>query len=110
MKRLKFAGNLTEKMLAGKKTNTWRVDDEKNIQEGDELECCRVDGIPFAKAVVTKVKETTFGELTDEDKAGHETYASEEEKYKTYTEYYKKEVTAATPVKVIYFKIMPSTP
>ncbi|MDE1871626.1 MAG: ASCH domain-containing protein [Candidatus Micrarchaeota archaeon] len=104
-KTLHFYGSLPELILSGTKTSTWRVNDEKDIAPGDGLSLCRNDGTEFAKAEVTSVKETTFKELTDEDKEGHEEFGSEEEMYKTYSEYYKFEVVPETKLKIIRFRL-----
>ncbi len=37
MKRLRFSEPLPELILSGRKTVTWRINDEKNIQQGDVL-------------------------------------------------------------------------
>jgi len=52
------------------------------------------------------VRETTFGELTEEDWSGHEKFESEEEMYKIYSGYYNKEVNKNSPVKIIKFKLV----
>lgn len=105
MKQLKFSVPLLKLILSGEKTTTWRIDDNKNIQEGDDLSLCDNRGKQFAKADVSKVEEKTFGELNEEDKAGHEKFNSEQEMYKTYSNYYNMRVTPNTKVKVIKFKI-----
>jgi len=104
MKRLKFSEPLPKLILDGEKIYTWRINDEKNITVGDKLSLCYNDGREFAKAEVIAVKETTFADLTDEDKEGHEEFSSDEEMYTTYSEYYKMKVTPKTRLKVIKFK------
>ncbi len=107
MKPLKFAPPLPEKVLSGEKTITWRINDEKNLSCGDELSLLRsTNTSEFARAVIIWVKETTFGALTEEDCEGHESFASEEEKYKTYSRYYNTEITPASVLKVIKFKLL----
>jgi hypothetical protein len=44
-------------------------------------------------------------ELSEADKEGHETFASNEEMYKTYSRYYQRTVTPETSVKIIRFKL-----
>ncbi|MFH0889702.1 MAG: ASCH domain-containing protein [Candidatus Aenigmatarchaeota archaeon] len=105
MKRLKFLDYLPELILTGKKNTTWRVNDEKNIQRGDELSLCNKDGVEFARAVVIKAKETVFGKLTEDDKKGHENFANNEEMYKTYSRYYKMEIAPETRLKIIKFRL-----
>lgn len=45
------------------------------------LSLCYNDGKEFAKAEAFWVKEVTFGDMTKEDKEGHEKYPSEEQMY-----------------------------
>lgn len=37
MKTLKFTSHLSEKILKGDKTSTWRLFDDKDLKEEDEL-------------------------------------------------------------------------
>ncbi len=106
MKRLKFTNQLAEIILKGDKTISWRINDEKKISVGDELSLCYNDGNEFAKAIARWVKETTFGNLSYEDKEMHESFSTNEEMYKTYSKYYKTEVTQKTKLKVIKFEII----
>ncbi len=106
MKRLRFAEPLPKLVLGGAKTSTWRINDEKGIVEGDQLSLCHVDGSEFAQAFATSVRETTFGELTKEDKAGHEDFSNDEEMYTTYSRYYNMTVTPKTNLKIIKFKLI----
>lgn len=92
-------------ILSWEKTATRRINDEKWIAPGDELSLCHKDWTEFAQARAVKVKETTFGELTEEDMIGHEKFTSEEEMYKTQTKYYHQEITPQTDLKVIEFKL-----
>ena len=105
MKILLFVEPLPELVLSGKKTVTRRVEDTRWIVIWDELSLWYNDGREFAQAVAIRVKETTFWELTEEDFAGHEKFASKEEMYKRYSWYYRKEITPQTRLKIIEFKI-----
>jgi len=106
MKQLKFSEPLPELVLDGIKTSTWRIDDKRGIVEGDQLSLCYNNGKEFARAVATSVRETTFGELTNDDKAGHEAFANDEEMYATYSRYYNMAVTPKTNLKIIKFRLM----
>lgn len=110
MKRLKFYDPLPKLVLAEIKNTTWRVGDEKGLDIGDELSLCYGSepnrGNEFAKARIFRIRETTFGNLTEEDKDGHERFNSEEEMYQTYSRYYQTNVTSQTRVKVIKFKLV----
>ncbi|MFH1601843.1 MAG: ASCH domain-containing protein [Candidatus Shapirobacteria bacterium] len=106
MEKLRFSDPLPNLVLEGSKNTTWRMDDEKNIEVGDLLSFCRVNGEEFAKAELFGVKETTFGQLTEEDKSGHEPFSSDREMYETCSGYYEKKVTPKTKLKVIKFRLI----
>ncbi len=106
MKRLKFWEGLPDLVLSGKKTATWRVNDDKDLSVGDELSLCRNNGIEFAKAKVISVKETSFGKLAEEDKVGHESYRTEKQVYETFSGYYKFNVTPQTKLKIVRFVLL----
>jgi hypothetical protein len=106
VKIVKFRDYLVPLVLSGEKDSTWRLFDDKDLSVGDEIELrVFVTLQPFGQATIIEVIEKPMGELTAEDKVGHETYASDEEMYATYSGYYKQPVTAETPVKVIRFKL-----
>jgi hypothetical protein len=105
-KKLRFAEPLPNLVLTGKKDTTWRINDEKDISVEDILPLCYNSGEEFARAKVIWTKETTFGELTEEDYAGHEKFSSEVEMYETYSKYYNAGVTPNTRVKVIKFRLI----
>ena len=107
MKSLKFRKNLSELILKGEKTTTWRIFDDKDIQMDDELVLLVWETKKeFAKAKVIAVREVRFKELTKEDLEGHEKFSSDKEMYETYSEYYNQPVTEDTIVKIIKFKLM----
>lgn len=107
MKRLGFEEKLIPLILSGKKTSTWRLFDEKNIKEGDELSLVDSEtGNEFARATVHSLKETTFGKLNDEDKKGHETFSSDRQMYNTYSGYYKTKIDENTPLKICRFELI----
>ena len=106
MKQLKFAEPPPKLILSGQKDTTWRINDDKNITVGDEFSLCYNNGQEFTKAKVIRVKETTFENLTDEDKKGHEKFSSDEKMYQTYSKYYNMPVTPKTKVKVVKFKLL----
>ncbi|HLD56905.1 MAG TPA: ASCH domain-containing protein [archaeon] len=106
MKRLRFSEPLPQLILNQTKDTTWRINDKKNIVVGDRLSLCYNNESKFAQAEVIQVRETTFGDLTKEDKEGHEKFSSDKEMYETYSGYYKIDVTTKTNVKVIKFKLI----
>ncbi len=107
MKTLKFRKELSKLILKGNKNTTWRLFDDKNLSVGDEVDFLVFKTLEqFAKVKIIFVKETEFGKLTDEDWDGHEKFSSDEEMYKTYSEYYNCPVTSTSPVKIIKFKFL----
>lgn len=108
MKTLKFKTHLCDQILDGSKTSTWRLFDDKNLQKGDELEFINKDtGETFGTAVITALHNKTLGSLEDKDWEGHERFASDEEMYATYREYYGDKVNPDTEVKIITFSLTP---
>ena len=106
MKTLKFRKVLSDLILAGEKNTTWRLFDDKNLSVGDSVSFLVWETLEeFAKVRIIYVREITFGELTDEDWDGHEKFSSEKEMYKTYSEYYGRQVVSTSPVKVIKFEL-----
>jgi hypothetical protein len=106
MKTLKFKPHLAEMIRTGEKTSTWRLFDDKNLQEGDDVARCENgNDEPFAQARITKIIEKPLSSLTEEDWIGHERFATEEEMYATYRTYYGSAVNPNTLVKIIRFLI-----
>jgi hypothetical protein len=106
MKRLKFVEPLPALILAEYKDTTWRINDDKDITCNDELSCSYLNGDEFAKAKVLWTKETTFANLTEEDKEGHEPFDDEKHMLEIYSKYYNTILTRETRLKVIKFKII----
>jgi hypothetical protein len=106
IKKLRFAPHLVPLVIAGSKTITWRINDDKALDVNDELSLCHTNNEEFAKAKILWVKNTTFEHLTPEDKGEHEKFYSNEEMYKTYSGYYNMKVDAKTVVKIIKFKLL----
>lgn len=106
-KIIKFREKLSKLILNGEKSATWRLFDDKDISEGDELSLVVWEtGEEFVKAKVVFVKENKFKDLNEEDWEGHERYDSDEEMYKEFSLYYKQAVDENTVVKIIKFKII----
>lgn len=105
IKCLKFAEPLPGLILRGEKDTTWRVNDNKNLTQGDKISLQRTNRTEFARAKITAIKTTTFGELTKEDKHGHEKFNSNEEMLQTYSCYYNENINMNTSLKVIKFKL-----
>lgn len=113
---LKFAPSLVPLVLSGEKNLTWRIGDEKNLQEGDELDLLLkgedengiliVGSEPFGRARVVKVWEKAFKNFTDEEKSGHEAFVSDDVMIEAYRKYYGAHVNAETIVKIIRFELI----
>ena len=107
-KRLKFSPDLVPSVLEGSKTSTWRVGDDKNLSEGDILSMVNSKtGEIFTRGKITSVVEKPLGQLTDEDRVGHEKFENEEEMYRTYSEYYNKPVSSKTKIKIVRYQLIP---
>jgi hypothetical protein len=107
MKILKFSANLVPRILSGEKTATWRMFDDKNLQEGDEMLLMNKETREvFAKAHITSVKEKRLEDITEKDFDGHEPFESQKKMLETYRGYYGDAVTWGTLVKLIDFEIL----
>lgn len=106
MKTLKFVDHLVPLVLSSKKTITWRLNDQQDLTANDLLSCLRIDGSEFAQAKILWVKTTTFKNLSNEDKEGHESFSSEQELYDTYSKYYNQPVGPETVLKVVKFELI----
>lgn len=94
-------------VLSGQKISTWRLFDDKDLSVDDVVELREFGkDKSFALAKITKVIEKQFGDLTEADKGGHETFDSDENMYKTYSGYYGVDVDSTTEVKIIWFKLL----
>lgn len=104
MKTLKFTPELCAQILAGTKTCTWRLFDDKDLTVGDELTFVNKQTLEsFGTGEITHVYIKTLGTLEESDWIGHERFASEEEMYATYRQYYGDTVSPDTKVKIIHF-------
>lgn len=107
MKTLKFASNLVDLILSGEKTTTWRLWDDKDLQVGDRVSFLNSETREeFSVGELTKAIEKQFKDLRDSDWSGHEKFKTDEEMYESYTNYYNREVTPETFLKIIHFKII----
>ena len=106
IKIIKFRKRLVKQILKKEKTSTWRLFDDKNFSEGDNISLVEWEnGKEFAIAKIEKVIEKRFDELKFNDFVGHEKFKSDKEMYRTFSKYYKKEVGPKTKVKIIQFKL-----
>jgi len=115
MKTLKFEHELAQLILSGQKTTTWRLYDDKDLSVGDDIKI--IDKVNtdepeswkvIGQGKVVQVTEKKLGDVTPEDMAGHEAFATKEQMLATYKGYYGERVTFDTPVKIVYFEFSPS--
>src|SRR4030042_3554343 len=106
-KKLHFSSHLVSLVLSGRKTVTWRLWDDKDLKADDMVNLLESGTEKnFAVIKVTKVSEKKMGELPKLDKEGHEDFKSDNEMYRIYFNYYKREVTPDTLVKIVHFKLV----
>jgi hypothetical protein len=107
MKTLKFRKNLADEILAGRKTATWRLFDDKDLQVGDQVELLIWETKErFADAEIVALKEKTLQDIKEEDFIGHEKFASREEMLENYQSFYGDRVNWNTLVKMLDFKLI----
>ena len=105
MKTLKFKHDFVKEILEGRKTTTWRLFYDKDLQVGDEIELIDAKtGIAFKDAVIISIEEKKVKNITDEELKNHE-YASRDEMIKSHKNYYGDKVDLDTMVKIIKFKL-----
>jgi len=105
-KTLKFKDHLVPLVLSGFKNSTWRLFDDKDLQEGDELILINSDtSEEFAAAVILSTKEKKLKDLQDSDFEGHEKFESEEKMYEAYRSYYGDNVSPDGIIKMVIFKL-----
>jgi len=104
MKKLKFTPQLSDEILSGKKTSTWRLFDDKDLTIGDGLIFINKETLEeFGEAIITFLKRKTLGTLTDDDCIGHAKYSSKEEMYQSFKKYYGDRVNEDSEVKILTF-------
>ena len=108
MKTVKFRPDLAQLIIEGKKTTTWRLFDDKDLQAGDVIELMNKATLkPFGHAVISEVVEKPIKAMDDADWEGHERFPSDEVMYAKYREYYPgREVGPETPVKILHFEMI----
>lgn len=106
MKTLKFKHNFVKEILEGRKTTTWRLFDDKDLQINDELELIDSGNRgSFGKAKIIYVVEKTIQDLTDEELKNHE-YENRDKMIESHRKYYGDKVNLDTVVKIITFKLI----
>jgi hypothetical protein len=106
MKVIKFTPELTELVKSGKKTCTFRLFDDKDLQAGDEFTMATRNGetvTEFGRGRITEVILRTIDTMQPDDYVGHEPIG---DPLTTYRKYYGDSVTLDTEVKVVRFEIL----
>lgn len=103
-KIMKFNADLADNILAGEKTATWRLWDDKDLKTGDEVELyARGWERVFAKARLTSVIEKPIRDMDEDDMRGHKRPKSLEALCDGFAETYGRDVTPETLVKIVHF-------
>lgn len=107
MKTLKFRPHLVDEVLAGRKTSTWRLFDDKDLKINDPIELMHSETKEkFAEAIITKIYEKPFKEIEEKDFEGHEKFQNKEYMMETYRKYYGEHVAWDSLVKIIHFRVL----
>lgn len=116
MKSLKLDHKLAAQVLAGKKTATWRLNDDKDLHVNDDV--MLVDKVDqndpttwktIGVARICSVLEKLLGDVSQADMQDGEKFTSIEDLLKTFRGYYGPQVSEDTPVKIIRFSFSPVT-
>src|SRR3989344_4683781 len=106
-KALKFKAFKAGWILAGMKTATLRLFDDKDLQVADKLDLINSDtGVCFAQAVVTEIVQKNLGAVKDSDLTGHEKWNDSVEMLQSLRVYYGDKVNPKTPAKIVRFKLL----
>ncbi|MES3004828.1 MAG: hypothetical protein V4690_01795 [Patescibacteria group bacterium] len=105
-KTIKFAPHLVTPVTMGKKTNTWRPFDDKDLQTGDILSLVNKNtGKEFERGVIQNVTIKKISDLSQEDLGSHN-YDNLESVVYDLTQYYGDKVNLDTEIKMIEFKVL----
>lgn len=106
-KILKFRRNLSEEILTGRKTATWRLFDDKDLSVGDKIDFLIWESKEkFAEAEILNVKEKKLKDIVEADFIGHEKFASQQDMFDSYQTFYGDKVNWDTNLKLIDFKLL----
>src|SRR3569833_1500907 len=117
MKSLKFNHDQARLIQEGKKNSTWRMFDDKDLHVNDEIRIIdkaneqQPDSwMVIGKARITEIVEKRLEDISEQHLKNEHAYNSKKEMLQAYRRYYGKQVTGATPVKIVYFDFEPSAP
>lgn len=117
MKYLKVSHKIAELILSGEKTNTWRINDEKNISVDDTVgiidkvdpkvpSTWQVIGIGHVNSVIQK----RLNDVHSDDLGPGEEFESRQDMIKTFKKYYGPDINERTALKIINFDFTAQKP
>jgi len=110
MKSLKLNHELAGLVLAGEKTSTWRLFDDKDLSVNDEVKL--IDKVEpdrpetwkvIGTARINTVVQKRLGDIGPDDYDGHERFESKQRMLEAYQKYYGNDVDFDTAVKIVRF-------
>jgi ribonuclease HI len=115
VKQLKFDHQFAEAIVAGKKSATFRVNDDKDLRVGDKVQLVdKVDGdhpktwtIPGV-LTITSISSVALEDLTKEQLNQAEFFDSPDEMLQTFRRYYGEHISMMTQILVLSFTYEPS--
>lgn len=114
MKKLKLDHGLAQMVLAGTKTSTWRLFDDKDLTVNDQVQLIdKVDPAApqtwrvIGSGRINRIIEKRMGDITEADYDGHKPHDSAYARLEAYKGYYGERVTMDTPVKMVHFDFFP---
>lgn len=109
-KTLKINHQAAELIRLGKKTSTWRMNDDKDLRVNDHISFIdkvipdvESSWVEFGDTVITSILEKRFGDLTAINFEGSENYSTNDEMIKAFQRYYGEKIDYNAPVKIIHF-------
>ncbi|MFA5131364.1 MAG: ASCH domain-containing protein [Patescibacteria group bacterium] len=107
MKTLKFRQSLSDEIISGTKTATWRIFDDKDLSVGDKVALLVWESKEkFAEAEIIKVREKKLADVGEVDFIGHEKFESRQDMLDNYKTFYGEKVNWDTVIKMIDFKLL----
>lgn len=115
MKSLKFNHDAAQAIFKGKKTTTWRIDDDKDLSVDDEFVIVdkvnpndKQSWVGIGKGVVSQIIEKHLHDITENDIDGTEGYTTVKEMLVTFQQYLgDQKINQKTKIKIIKFRFEP---
>lgn len=110
MKTLKLNHAAAKQVLEGRRTSTWRMNDDKNLSVNDDIELVdKVNSLrpdtwrAIGVAHVDRIIEKRLGDINDEDFIGAGPAATTESLVDNFKVYYGDSVDLDSPIKMVHF-------